>query len=103
MGRVIGWSPIECPYNNWWLGFHDGSINHGKYTVEASAEEIALALSPKLGGDKAKANGGIVWIWKIAWGKGKQAMYPHSSDTYICTVRNTVQRREMTFAYATAT
>jgi hypothetical protein len=60
MGRVIGWSPIECPYNKWWLGFHDGRINNGKYTVKASAEEIALALSPELSRDKAKANRGIV-------------------------------------------
>ena len=72
LSRVVGWSPIECPYNNWWPGFHDGGINHEKDTVEASAKEIALALSPKLGGDKAKAKGGIVWIWKIAQGKGKQ-------------------------------
>ena len=85
-------SPCLNDPNNWWHGFRDGGFNQGKGAVEASAEEIALAHLPELGGDKAK---GCI-VWKISQGKGKQATYPHS-------VRNAAQRKEMAFSYAIAT
>ncbi len=63
-------------------------------------QQKALALSPKLGGDKAKAKGCIVWIWKIAQGKGKQATYPHSSDTYVhCEKYNAKEGNDISLCY----